>query len=117
MHGLRDLDGKHDTPARLAQAQRFANLIQSIAEPGDRMIACGDFNVLPDSATFEVLRENGLTDLVTTRGFTDTRTSHYPKPNRYADYLLVNGAVRVNAFYVVQEPEVSDHRPLLLDFS
>ncbi len=52
--------------------------------------SCGDFNVLPDSQTFEVLRDLGLTDLVTARGFTSTRNSQYTKPNRFADYVMVN---------------------------
>ncbi|WP_144574428.1 endonuclease/exonuclease/phosphatase family protein [Agrobacterium sp. DE0009] len=117
MHGLRDLAGKHDTPARLEQAKNLVKLVRNVAEEGDRIIVCGDFNVLPDSETFEVLSDLDLVELVTGRGFTDTRTSLYPKPNRYADYLLVNPAVTVDRFDVVREPEVSDHCPLLLEFS
>lgn len=116
MHGLRDLDGKHDTSARLAQAKRLVQLVKNIAENGDRIVVCGDFNILPESETFAVLQELDLTELVTTRGFTDTRTSHYAKPNRYADYMLVNPAVEVDHFDVVRQPEVSDHCPLLLEF-
>ena len=77
-------------------------------------MACGDFNVLPDSRLFDELAELGLADLVTARGFTDTRTSYYGKPNRFADYLLVSAGVTVVDFDVVEAPEVSDHRPLLL---
>jgi len=115
MHGLRDpAAGKRDTPERLVQAQRFAALCRSVMEPGDRLVACGDFNVEPDSATFGVLAELGLVDLVVGRGFSGTRTAHYAKPGRYADYLLVNDAVNVAAFDVVMQPEVSDHCPLVL---
>ncbi|MOA57147.1 hypothetical protein D3C78_1812700 [compost metagenome] len=64
-----------------------------------------------------MLKELDLIELVTTRGFTDTRTSHYAKANRYADYMLVNPAVKVDHFNVVGQPEVSDHCPLLLEFS
>jgi endonuclease/exonuclease/phosphatase family metal-dependent hydrolase len=115
MHGLRDLDGKHDTPARLLQAQRLALLAKSVAVDGEPLIVCGDFNVFPDSETFDILRDIGLTDLVTRHGFTSTRTSHYKKAERYADYMLVNAAVTVRAFDVVKEPEVSDHCPLVLE--
>jgi endonuclease/exonuclease/phosphatase family metal-dependent hydrolase len=115
MHGLRDLDGKVDTPERLAQARRLADLIACVAEEGDRLVVCGDFNVEPGSRTFDVLAEIGLSDLVTTRGFTDTRTSHYRKPGRFADYMFVNAAVAATRFDVVADPEVSDHRPLLLE--
>ena len=114
MHGLRDLGGKHDTPERHLQARRFASLVLSTAGRGEPVVACGDFNVLPDSDTFDVLRDIGLTDLVTGRGFASTRTSHYTKAERYADYMLVNDVVCVDSFEVVNEPEVSDHCPLLL---
>jgi endonuclease/exonuclease/phosphatase family metal-dependent hydrolase len=114
MHGLRDLRGKMDTTARAAQAHRLAALIVGIQEPGDGLIVCGDFNVEPASETFEILSPIGLTELVTSRGFTGTRTSHYKKPGRFADYMLVNEAVAVKAFDVVMSPEVSDHCPLVV---
>jgi endonuclease/exonuclease/phosphatase family metal-dependent hydrolase len=117
MHGLRDPNGKHDIPARLMQAKRLVKLVKDIAEDGDRIIVCGDFNVLPESDTFTVLKELDLIELVATRGFTDTRTSHYAKQNRFADYMLVNSVVQVFHFDVVRQPEVSDHCPLLLEFS
>lgn len=61
MHGLRDLNGKQDIPARLTQAKRLVQLVKNIAEDGDRIVVCGDFNVLPDSETFTVLKELELT--------------------------------------------------------
>ncbi|WJH40724.1 endonuclease/exonuclease/phosphatase family protein [Aliirhizobium terrae] len=115
MHGLRDLAGKMDTPARLAQAQRLATLLRGIAKPNEPIVFCGDFNIEPDSETFAVLADLGLQDLVTARGFTSTRTSHYPKAGRFADYMLVNSLVEVLRFEVVTDPEVSDHCPLLLE--
>jgi hypothetical protein len=115
MHGLRDLNGKMDTPERLAQARRLAELVTRIAEPSDPLIVCGDFNVEPESETFAVLTDIGLTDLVTSGGFEGTRSSHYRKPGRFADYMLVNRSVEVRGFAVVTEPEVSDHCPLILE--
>lgn len=115
MHGLRDLGGKMDTPERLAQARKLAQLVMRVAEPGDPLVVCGDFNVEPGSETFAVLAEIGLTDLVTTRGFKGTRSSHYLKPGKYADYMLVSPHVEVRDFAVVIEPEVSDHCPLVLE--
>lgn len=115
MHGLRDIGGKLDTPERLVQAQRFKALIEAVANPGDDVVACGDFNVEPGSETFSVLAELKLTELVTDRGFAGTRTSHYPKPGRFADYMLVGPAVAVKHFAVVTDPEVSDHCPLVVE--
>lgn len=114
-HGLRDLKGKMDTPERVAQANRLADLVRAIAIPGDRIALCGDLNVEPDSQTFDILADLGLRDLVTGRGHTGTRTSHYKKPGRFADYMLVNDVVEVKRFEIVTDPEVSDHCPLLLE--
>ncbi len=116
MHGLRDpAAGKADTPERAAQADRFAALIDGLAQPGDGVIACGDFNVLPGSATLARLAALGLRDLVTAGGFDGTRTARYAKPDRFADYLMVNARVPVRRFEVIHDPEVSDHCPLWLE--
>jgi endonuclease/exonuclease/phosphatase family metal-dependent hydrolase len=117
MHGLRDLvAGKADTPERLAQAEALAGLVRSVAGADDAVVVCGDFNIEPGSATFGVLGAIGLQDLVARYGITSTRTSHYGKPGRFADYMLVNRRVEVAEFTVVAAPEVSDHCPLVLQF-
>lgn len=114
LHGLRDPDGKADTPARLAQAHRLAEFVDDVRAPTDVTIVCGDLNVLPDSETFARLGEIGLTDLV---GTADTRTSRYTKPVRHADYLLVSHPDAVVSFLARPTPEVSDHRILDLDIA
>ncbi len=114
MHGLRDPAGKHDTPARDAQVRQFLALSDQVAQPGDTRILCGDFNVGPDSATLAFLRDSGFHDLVTGGGFAGTRTSHYAKPERFADYLLTSHPDRTRQFDVIRAPEVSDHCPLVL---
>ncbi|MGZ9809595.1 endonuclease/exonuclease/phosphatase family protein [Pseudoroseicyclus sp. H15] len=115
LHGLRDPTGKGDTPARRAQAEAMVALLDSLARKDEPMVLAGDLNLLPDSESFAIFARLGLTDLVTGRGHTDTRTSLYPKPQRYADYCLVTPGVPVAAFDVPARPEVSDHRPLVLD--
>jgi endonuclease/exonuclease/phosphatase family metal-dependent hydrolase len=112
VHGLRDPRGKGDTPARRRQAERLADLVERIRGPRDLVVVCGDFNLLPDSETFDVLADIGLTDLV---GPADTRSSHYRKPVRHASYLLVSDVAAVKHFEILAEPEVSDHRALILD--
>jgi endonuclease/exonuclease/phosphatase family metal-dependent hydrolase len=112
LHGLRDAAGKHDTPERLQQAHRLAAVVERVRGDGDVVVVCGDLNLLPDSETFAVLAGVGLRDLV---GDADTRTSRYPKPSRHASYLLVSDPDVVRSFEVVTTPEVSDHRPLVVD--
>lgn len=112
LHGVRMAAGKGDTPARRRQAERLAALVGRVRRPGDLVVVAGDLNVLPGSETFEVLGGVGLTDLV---GTADTRTSAYAKPSRHASYLLVSDPGAVASFEVLAAPEVSDHRPLVLD--
>jgi endonuclease/exonuclease/phosphatase family metal-dependent hydrolase len=112
LHGLRDRRGKADTPDRRAQAERIAHLVEAIREPDDLVVVCGDLNLLPDSRTFALLATVGLVDLV---GTADTRTSQYAKPVRHAGYLLVSEPAAVRRFEILTEPEVSDHRALLLE--
>ncbi|EGD41718.1 endonuclease/exonuclease/phosphatase family protein [Nocardioidaceae bacterium Broad-1] len=114
LHGLRDPAGKGDTPARREQAERLAAFVEATRAPGDLVVVAGDLNLLPDSATFDVLRRIGLQDLV---GTADTRTSSYLKPVRHASYLLVSDPEAVAGFRVRTEPEVSDHRILELDLT
>jgi len=115
LHGLRDPAGKHDTPTRVAQADALVDFIGRVWPGDERLVVCGDLNVLPDSVTFEKLATLGLSDLVVGRGFNDTRTSLYQKPGRYADYMLVTSDVDVSYFEPVAAPEVSDHRALVLE--
>lgn len=116
-HGLRDPSGKGDTPQRAVQAERVAQLLGGFARLHEPMILAGDFNLLPDSATFGVLAKLGLADQIGAHGITDTRTDLYPKPQRFADYLLTNATVGIHRFDVPAHPQVSDHRPLILEFT
>ncbi|MEM1262251.1 MAG: endonuclease/exonuclease/phosphatase family protein [Pseudomonadota bacterium] len=111
LHGLRDAAGKDDSPARLVQAKRLAALTERIGRDADFSILCGDLNLLPSSATFAILQRSGLTDLI---GSADTRTSRYAKPVRHANYMLVSDVAKVVSVDAPAEPEVSDHRFLVL---
>jgi len=115
MHGLRDLRGKMDTPERDRQAERLLALAERVTEPGGLSIICGDFNVAPDSATLRLLRDAGFAELVTRHAPDGTRSSHYSKPGRFADYMLISDERAVEGFAVIRHPEVSDHCPLLLE--
>ncbi|MDU8944866.1 endonuclease/exonuclease/phosphatase family protein [Ovoidimarina sediminis] len=115
LHGIRQPGGKLDTPDRKVQCANLINGLKGFREPGEPLVVAGDFNLLPDSATFQALEAMGLANLVVQNGITDTRTSLYKKAERYADYVLASQEVEVLAFDAPAEPEVSDHRPLVLD--
>ena len=114
MHGLRDLAGKMDTPERARQAERLLQMSERVSVGGDLRVICGDFNVERDSETLGKLKTAGFTELVTTGGHAGTRSSHYKKPGRFADYMLIDQLGAVKGFEVVRDPEVSDHCPLVL---
>ncbi|MEM1432070.1 MAG: endonuclease/exonuclease/phosphatase family protein [Pseudomonadota bacterium] len=114
-HGLRDPAGKGDTPARAEQAERVADALEGFRAPGEPTILAGDFNVVPGSDTLRRFERLGLEDLIATHKVPDTRTSHYKKAVRHADYMLVSPEIRVQAFQALAQPEVSDHRALVLD--
>jgi endonuclease/exonuclease/phosphatase family metal-dependent hydrolase len=75
---------------------------------------CGDFNLRPDTQSLELL-EHDMLNLIKSHKVTSTRTSLYPKDEKFADYIFVSKDITVNQFNVLQH-EVSDHAPLLLEF-
>lgn len=112
VHGLWNGLGKTDTPERIAQSQKIKAFTDSIQIP---KILCGDFNLRPDTKSVEIL-ESGMNNLIKAYGVCSTRTSLYPKEERFADYVFTSPDITVNTFEVLKH-EVSDHAPLLLDFA
>jgi exonuclease III len=112
LHGLWTGGGKGDTDARLEQSRRVKTFLDSRKSP---KILCGDFNLLPDTESLRIL-EDGMVNLVKEYGITSTRSEYYTKPEKFADYIFVSPDVEVKDFRVLPDP-VSDHLPLLLEFS
>ncbi|HYF29223.1 MAG TPA: endonuclease/exonuclease/phosphatase family protein, partial [Candidatus Paceibacterota bacterium] len=116
LHGLWLRAGKMDSPERKIQQERLCAFLRRTVHREDKLVLCGDFNLLPESETFRALADEfGLRNLIVEHGINDTRTSFYKKPQRVADYMLVSPNVEVLSFEVPAEPEVSDHRPLILE--
>ena len=110
VHGLWNGMGKTDTPERIAQSRRIRQFMDTIHHP---KILCGDFNLKPDTESLRIL-EKDMTNLVKTHQVSSTRTSLYPKPERFADYILLSPEISLNKFEVLKA-EVSDHAPLFID--
>ena len=89
---------------------------------GGPKILCGDFNLFPDTKSIAVLKQvmKSLTDEF---GIETTRSRlHFENfkgeaiPDTISDYMFVSPEVRVDSFSV-PDIEISDHLPLVLDFS
>jgi endonuclease/exonuclease/phosphatase family metal-dependent hydrolase len=78
-------------------------------------ILCGDFNLKPSTKSLAIL-EKGMRNLIKDYRIDSTRTLIYDKPERFADYVLVSPGIKVKSFDVLDDT-VSDHSPLVLDFS
>jgi endonuclease/exonuclease/phosphatase family metal-dependent hydrolase len=112
VHGLWNGKGKTDAPERILQSQKIKSFLDGIKTP---KILCGDLNLRPDTESIKIL-EKGMRNLIHHYNIKSTRTSLYPKEERFADYVFTSPEIQVNRFHVLED-EVSDHSPLLLDFS
>lgn len=70
---------------------------------------------MPETKSLKMLEDLGMRNLIRESGVTSTRSSHYKKPLRFADYTLVSPDIKVNDFKVLPD-EVSDHLAMYLDF-
>ena len=111
VHGLWNGRGKTDTEDRLSQSSKIKEFMSTVAA---RKILCGDFNLKPDTQSLKMLSED-MQNLIEMHQVTSTRTSFYPKAERFADYIFTSKDVSVNHFEVLKD-EVSDHAPLLVEF-
>jgi endonuclease/exonuclease/phosphatase family metal-dependent hydrolase len=112
VHGLWNGQGKADAPERVIQSHRIRNFLDTIQTP---KILCGDLNLRPDTESLRII-EKGMKNLIQQFNVMSTRTSWYPKEEKFADYVFTSPEITVNHFEVLKD-EVSDHSPLLLDFS
>lgn len=110
-HGLWNGQGKTDTGDRIQQTKNILDFTKTISTD---FVLCGDFNLLPDTQSIKMIEDSGLRNLIKEYGITSTRTSHYNKPIKFADYAFVTKGIEVKDFRVMPE-EVSDHAPLYLE--
>jgi len=110
-HGLWNGKGKGDSEDRLRQSDNIIQFMKNLSNP---YIMCGDFNLLPESQSLKKFEEFGLRNLIKEFKITSTRTSHYTKPEKFADYILVSNGIKVKDFKVLPH-EVSDHAPLYVE--
>jgi endonuclease/exonuclease/phosphatase family metal-dependent hydrolase len=115
-HGMSRPVDKLDHPEKLRQSQRLIDFF------GDReglKIIGGDFNLLPETKSIQMFRENGYKDLIKEYKIATTRNrlawEMYPNHKLYySDYVFVSPDVKVKSFSV-PNIEISDHLPLILE--
>ena len=112
-HGLWNGKGKTDTEDRINHSKRITGFVKNISHD---IVLCGDFNLRPDTESLKILeRDLNLKNLISEHQITSTRTSLYPKEEKFADYTLISSGIEVKDFKVLPD-EVSDHSALFLEF-
>lgn len=105
-------EGKLDSERRKRQSEMITSFLNIFDCP---KILCGDFNLLPDTESVQMIENAGMKNLIKEYNIDSTRTELYKKPLRLADYIFVSSGIIVNEFKVLPDV-VSDHSPLYIDF-
>lgn len=111
-HGLWNGLGKADTPDKITQSQNIQQFMQG---KRSQKILVGDFNLLPDTKSLEIVGR-GMRDLVKEYGVISTRSELYEKPVKHANYVFVSPEITVVDFSVLPDV-VSDHAPLVVEIA
>lgn len=117
-HGIAFPGDKLDTEDRTDQSKKLVELLSSFEPP---KILCGDFNLMPDTESVKIIEDYGMRNLIKEFKIKNTRgkinAEKYPDSIQdFADYTFVSENVKVKSFEV-PDAEVSDHCPMILEFS
>lgn len=128
LHGRSQPGHKLDTKARINQSKI---ILEAFNKRQGLKIFGGDFNLEPSTKSIKIITDGGYLDLIkkysikTTRNKFAWNTSKengskglvkYYKKQYFADYCFVSNDVNVKKF-IVSDPSVSDHLPLIVEFS
>lgn len=115
-HGKWYPGDKLDTPERLEQSKKINEFLAGHNGP---KILCGDFNLMPETQSIKLLEKN-LRNLIKEFRIKNTRNEiswkNFNNTQYFADYAFVSPEIKVNKFAVPYN-EVSDHLPMILEFS
>ena len=111
-HGIWHPKTKLDSEDRINQVLKIKEFFSQRSE---EKILCGDFNLLPDTKSMGIL-EKGMLNLIKKFDIKTTRNKLYEREEKHADYVLISPGITVRKFTVI-DAVVSDHLPLLLEFS
>lgn len=102
------LDHRRDDAQRVASAGAMLEMLKAWGDAP--VMALGDFNDVPGSATHEALTTAGLIDVWRAVGEGDGATIPVTAPNRRIDWVLVRGLEPLRA--EVLKTDASDHLPV-----
>jgi endonuclease/exonuclease/phosphatase family metal-dependent hydrolase len=108
------LDSSKDEDYRLQESAHIVSMTRRFAK--QRLIAGGDFNAEPSSATYAQVIAAGLKDAWKECGAGEGLTYPADKPVKRIDYLFLAAGLRCTRAEVI-ETTVSDHRPLLVSLT
>ncbi len=117
IHGTPFPGSKLDTALRLEHSNKIEEFLNS--KPGAKIMV-GDFNLLPGTKSIKIL-EGEMRNLIKEFSIQRTRSKLSPFYGRedfqkFADYTFVSNDVQVKSFEV-PKVEISDHLPMILEFS
>lgn len=107
---IADVHFYRSEPERLAQATKLLNHLKNSA---GEVVVAGDFNSQPGSAVLKLFESDWK---IPDKG-KDAFTFSSDQPDREIDFAMVrmNSKWSVQSIDVIEEPLVSDHRPLVLE--
>lgn len=112
LHGIWLKEGKKDAPSRIEQSEKIKQFLDQ--QMGEKIL-CGDFNLDINTKSIKILETN-LRNLIKDYHIKTTRNKLFPGKEKIADYIFVSDGVKVQNFQV-PKVEVSDHLPMILEFS
>ncbi len=117
IHGTAFPGSKLDTALRLEHSNKIKKFLDS--KKGAKIMV-GDFNLLPETQSIKIFESN-MRNLIKEFNIQRTRSklsSFYGKEDfqKFADYTFVSGDIQVKSFEV-PKVEISDHLPMVLEFS
>lgn len=115
-HGTSFPGSKLDTHQRIDQSEKIRKII--VNEIGTKILV-GDFNLLPETQSIEIIELN-MKNLIKEFNIKTTRSKlspFYGKADfqKFADYVFVSQEINVLNFQV-PDIEISDHLPMVLEF-
>lgn len=113
LHGIWRKGRKIDHPTRISQSEQIKNFMEEYKD--EKKILCGDFNLNIDTKSLQLLEDN-MKNLIKEYNIPTTRSKLYTWGDKFADYMLVSDNINISNFQV-PEIEVSDHLPMILQFS